>query len=390
MKIRCVLRPSCLILRFLAPLFLRFVFLLSPCFAISPFRRFARPSPWLLTFGLLPLVAACSPTYVLRAGYEEAKILWNRRPIVEVLNQPDLDAATREKLELVLQVRQFTEKDLGFRVGGSYSSITELANPPIVYVVTAAPRTQLEPYTWWFPIIGRVAYKGYFSPDDAKQEAQRLEAQGYDTFVRTASAFSTLGWFSDPLLPHLLKYDLETLANIVIHELFHTTFYLNGQSAFNESLANFAGHRGVIAFFIKEQGAKAAAVQQAQATWESELAISNFLNAAAERLRTLYASPLSEEEKLQQRGQLFTQVQAEFRKLPRQVRRGADLASLKLNNAVILQYLVYLQDLATFERIYQQNGADLRKTLTEIERVAEQGDDPFVEVRKMVARSSGL
>ena len=126
-------------------------------------------------------LAACSPTYVLRAGYEEAKILWNRRPIAEVLARADVDPVTREKLELVLRVRRFVEQELAFNVGGSYSTITELDKPPVVYVVTAAPRTKLEPYTWWFPIVGQVAYKGYFDQADAQQEARRLPIRSCHT-----------------------------------------------------------------------------------------------------------------------------------------------------------------------------------------------------------------
>ncbi len=327
--------------------------------------------------------SACSPTYFLRAGYEEARILWHRRPIAEVLSRPDLDATTRAKLELVLQVRRFAEQELGFDVGGSYSSITEVANPPIVYVVSAAPRTSLEPYTWWFPIIGRVAYKGYFDAAAAKQEAQRLEAKGYDTYIRTAVAFSTLGWFSDPLLPHLLGYDQETLANIIIHELFHSTFYLPGKTALNESLANFAGHRGAIAFFAKEQQSEVATMQHAEATWESELAISNFLAEAAERLNALYASPVSEAEKLRQRAVLFVRLQEEFRSLPGPVRQNTDFASVQLNNAVVLQYLMYLKELALFEQLYQQNGRELRVTLARITEAAKKEDDPFAGVRAL-------
>lgn len=333
-------------------------------------------------------LVSCSPTYVLRAGYEEAKILWYRRPIVEVLQRPNLDAATREKLEMVLRVRQFVEHDLGFKTGGSYQTLTEIAQPPTVYVMTAAPRTKLEPYTWWFPIIGRVAYKGYFNLSEARQEAQKLEAHEHDTYIRQASAFSTLGWFSDPLLPHLLRYDRETLTNIVIHELFHTTFYMNGQSAFNESLANFAGHRGVVAFFTKEQGSESTVTRHAVTTWENELAIANFLGGAAERLNTLYDSKLSEGEKLQQREQVFAQVQAEFRRFPATVRRNADLATIKLNNAVILQYLVYLRDLVLFEQVYQQNGQDLRVTLEKITQAARDSDDPFVATRALAGDGS--
>ncbi len=335
------------------------------------------------------LLSGCSPVYVFRAGYEEAKILWHRRPIAEVLRRPGLEATTREKLELVLRVRRFAGQDLGFKVRGSYSSITEVTSPPIVHVVTAAPRTTLEPYTWWFPIIGRVAYKGYFDAESAKKEAQALETRGYDTYVRTAVAFSTLGWFADPLLPQLLKYNSETLTNIIIHELFHNTFYLSGQTALNESLANFAGHRGAIAFFAKEQGNETDATRQALATWESELAISGFLAEAAKRLNELYTSSVPEADKLRQREELFARLQEEFRNLPGPVRQNTDLGSVKWNNAVLLQALVYLQDLAVFERVYQQSGQDLREALARISDAAEkEEDDPFVGVRELVSVSS--
>ncbi|NOT55994.1 MAG: hypothetical protein HOP18_15450 [Deltaproteobacteria bacterium] len=336
---------------------------------------------WLLATVLL---TSCSPTYVLRAGYEEAKILWNRRPISEVLARKDVDPATREKLELVLRVRRFVEQDLAFNVGGSYSTITELDKPPVVHVVTAAPRTKLEPYLWWFPIIGQVAYKGYFDQADAQQEAQRLEAEGYDTYVRPAMAFSTLGWFSDPLLPHLLRYEPGTLTNIIVHELFHSTFYLNGQSVFNESLANFAGHRGAIAFFTKEFGPEAEVTRQAQATWDQERTVSVFLATGVERLKALYTSTASEAEKLQQRETLFTQLQQEFRSLPGPVRQNTDFATVRLNNAVVLQYLIYLQDLALFERVYQQEGRDLRAALTRVINAAKTEGEPFGAVRGLV------
>lgn len=333
---------------------------------------------------LASFFVGCSPVYVLRAGYEEAKILWHRRPITEVLRRPGLDAATREKLELVLRVRHFAEQELGFNVGGSYGSITEVASPPIVYVVTAAPRTSLEPYTWWFPIVGQVAYKGYFNEAAARREARRLEAEGYDTYVRTAVAFSTLGWFSDPLLPHLLAYDQETLTNIIIHELFHSTFYLPGYTAFNESLANFAGHRGAIAFFMREQGSGADSTSKAVATWKNELIISEFLAEASERLEALYTASLSEAEKLRHREVLFTQLQEEFRNLPGPIRQNSDFATVRLNNAVVLHYLVYLQDLALFEQLYQQHRQDLQGTLARITEVAGDADEPFAGVRTLV------
>ncbi len=337
---------------------------------------------------VLSVLSACSPTYVLRAGYEEAKILWNRRPIEDILRRPNVDPTTREKLELVLRVRQFAEQDLGFNVGGSYTSLTEVSSPPIVHVVTAAPHTSLEPYTWWFPIVGRVAYKGYFQEKSAKKEAQSLEAEGYDTYIRKATAFSTLGWFDDPLLPHLLRYDQETLANIIFHELFHSTFYLKGHTAFNESLANFAGHRAAIAFFAKESGPTAKVAQQAETSWQRELQVSAFLAKGTERLVALYASSVAESEKLGQREQLFAQIQQEYRALPGRLNDKSPFASGKLNNAILLHHLVYMQELALFEQVYQQTDQDLQRTLTRITESAEHTAEPFAEVKTQLERNA--
>ena len=337
----------------------------------------------LLIFACLGVLPACTPLYILRAGYEEAKILWYRRPIADILKEPgQLDLSTQEKLRLVLHVRDFAEQDLGFRVGGSYGSVSELPSPPTIYVVTAAHRTRLEAYTWWFPIVGRVSYKGYFERSQADAEARRLETQGFDTYIRTAAAFSTLGWFADPLLPQLLGYDGATLANIVLHELFHNTFYLSGQTAFNESLANFAGYRGAIAFFVKAHGETHTLTQHLRAAWEKELAVSHFLEQARRRLTKLYTSPFSEAEKLTQRKDVFTQLQEEFRQLPGSVAQTSDFASVQLNNAVVLHYLTYLKDLRVFERVYEQHDRDLRRTLDAITATAEDAEQPFEAVEK--------
>ncbi len=346
-----------------------------------------RVRPWVL-FACLCVLPACSPLYILQAGYEEAKILWHRRPIADILRAPgQLDLSTQEKLRLVLRLRAFAEQDLGFRVGGSYGSLSELPSPPTIYVVTAAHRTRLEAYTWWFPIVGRVSYKGYFDSAQANAEARRLEAQGFDTYMRTAAAFSTLGWFADPLLPQLLGYDQVTLANIVLHELFHNTFYLSGQTAFNESLANFAGYRGAIAFFANAHGETHALTQGLRVTWEKELAVSHFLEQARQRLTTLYASALHEEEKLRQRKELFTQLQEEFRQLPGIIPQTSDFASVQLNNAVILYYSTYLRDLSVFERLYEQYNQDLPRTLDAIIAIAEGAEKPFEAVRSRVLTS---
>ena len=226
--------------------------------SLSPYLTRLRRSPysWLILVGTLvgSIVSGCSPIYVLRAAYEEGKILWRREPIANFIQNAEVPQDTNEKLLLVLAVREYSRDVLKLNVRGSYSSYSYVDRPDLTYIVIAAPKTELRPYTWWFLIIGSVPYKGYFSKQDAEAEIERLKAEGYDTNMRTSAAFSTLGWFDDPLLSHLLKYDRVMLSEIVFHELFHNTLYVKGASAFNESVANFVGHRASIDFFRERSG----------------------------------------------------------------------------------------------------------------------------------------
>ena len=134
-----------------------------------------------LTLVLSALLSACSPVYVIRAAYEEGKILWRRQPIADYIQKPDVTAETQEKLKTVLAVRDYARDVLKFNVGGSYASYSYVDRPDLTYVVVAAPKTELRPYTWWFLIVGNVPYKGYFSRPDAEAEIERLKADGYDT-----------------------------------------------------------------------------------------------------------------------------------------------------------------------------------------------------------------
>src|SRR5687768_8215646 len=157
--------------------------------SIRPFQQLrihARKILWLaaLVVVLGSVLSGCSPFYVLRAVYEEGKILWRREPIAQYLENPAVGKDVQEKLRLVLAVREYARDVLKLNVGGSYSSYSYIDRPDLTYILTAAPRTELRPYTWWFLIVGRVPYKGYFSREDADAAAKELEARGYDTSVR--------------------------------------------------------------------------------------------------------------------------------------------------------------------------------------------------------------
>ena len=329
------------------------------------------------------LFSGCSPVYVLRAAYEEGKILWRREPITDLLDKPDVAPDTQEKLQLVLAVREYARDILKFNVGGSYASYSFVDRPDLTHIVIAAPKTELRPYTWWFLIVGSVPYKGYFSKADAEAEIERLKAEGYDTNLRTSAAFSTLGWFDDPLLSHLLRYDKIVLTEIVFHELFHNTLYVKGAGAFNESSANFIGHRAAIDFFRQRLGENSVEYFNAVLAWDEEKEFGRFINEVVGTLTELYNRDISRDDKLRLREEVFARSKAEWarRIADRPNHRFRGFVKQPINNAILMHYVVYLKDIELFEAVYDANGRNLAQTVESLRKAVDRGDEPFESVR---------
>jgi predicted aminopeptidase len=331
----------------------------------------------LLNFALLSL-SACSPGYVLRAAYEELRILARRQPIEELL-AGELDPDVRAKLELTLAVREFARDRLELRVGGSYASLAETDARQVVHLVSAARRDRLEAHTWWFPVVGRVPYRGYFDRAGAEALAADLEGKGYDTYVRPAVAFSTLGWFDDPLLSSLLRHDEVALAEIIIHELLHNTIYVAGQAGFNESLASFVGYAGAAAFF-EERGDMVRA-EHARALWADEVLFSRFLDDFVTELSQAYARGIN----LEERARLFAAAQRRCAAEPWRTGRYADFPRQQLNNAKILHYQLYAHRLAVFDQVHARFGGDLTAAIGWIRAVVASGGDPFAALEEQLS-----
>lgn len=347
----------------------------------------------LLGLSLLQL-AGCSPLFVLRAGYEEAKILSRRRSIVRLVEDPATPPAQREKLQLVLEVREFTIDSLHLRAGDSYTTFSQLDSDTLALVLSAARKDRFEPYTWWFPIIGRVPYRAYFSERSAEKAVRSLEAKGYDAYVRPTAAFSTLGWFNDPLVSTLLRYDSISLANTVVHEIFHNTLFLSGQVMFNESLANFVGGRGAVDFFCGAARPETEQCTRAKDAWSDDLLFGRFLSSLVDRLEALYArEDLSSEEKIAQREEIFEQARAEFEGEVRprlKTAQFAGFARFPLNNASLIARRIYYERLDLFEEVYRQSGGELLIALERIMAAARASPrEPFAAVERLLSEGAG-
>jgi predicted aminopeptidase len=338
----------------------------------------------LLGLAALALLAAAvvSPTacYLSRGAWEEGKILARRQPIAELVNDKRIDPVVRRKLAIVLAARQYAKDSIHLKTKDSFTTYSKLDHDTLVLVLSAAYRDRLEAYTWWFPIVGSVPYKGFFDFDAARTAAKSFKDDGYDVSLRPSAAFSTLGFFNDPLTSTTLAIDSLDLANTVIHETTHNTFYAPGQAAFNESFASFVGARGAAAFF-RSRGEPAAAAK-VDAEWEDEKILGEFWTRLARSLDSAYAAhPASKPARIAARDTVYLEARrALISDIAPQLKTIGPFYAQRvpLDNASLLARRVYAKNLDLFDQVYATERKNLRYTIGRIISLAKANPkDPF-------------
>jgi predicted aminopeptidase len=332
----------------------------------------------------LSILSACNPVYVARAGWAQAQILSSRVPLTEVMTDPATDGATRGKLRLVWDARHFAVDELGFQnAGDSYTSLATLPSDTLALVLSAAYRDRLEFRTWWFPIAGRVPYRAYFSTSSGERARDRLEAEGFDTWLRPTAAFSTLGWFADPLYSTLLRLEAVSLVETVLHELAHNHLYIGGQGRFNESWATFAGHTAAVEFFCRREGGGPDTVlcHRARDLWADAMDVSLFVDDLEARIRGLYArQDLATARLIEERDMVYREAHEDFRDRVQPQLRVASygfLAAEPMNNATLLSRSLYYHRLREFDELLAHWNGDLAGLLAWIREEAPRRADPF-------------
>jgi len=324
--------------------------------------------------------------YITRAGFEETRILQSRQPIARLVRDSATDPALRQTLGLVLQTRDYAAR-LGLEAKETYTSYSDVGRDTLLLVLQAAPKDCICPYTWKYPIVGRIPYKGFFDPQAARREADRFAARGYDVYLRPSGAFSTLGWFEDPLLSTAISGDSVELAATIFHEIAHNTLYVRSATPFNESFAQLVGYQSAEAFF-RERGDSANA-RQAADRWHDEIILGEYYSALVRRLDSVYSqrpdSAVLEagrrEAAAWARDQLTGPVGQRFRTL-----RVGRLAERPINNAQLIGSRIYRTRLDLFDKWFERHGRDIRRSVAALDTLMEnvEGDSAFSRLEQAV------
>ena len=324
---------------------------------------------WWCAAALLPLSACSTVGYYAHLAHGEAALLAARRPLPRVIADPSTDAGVKTRLALAAQARAFASDTLRLPRNRSYTSYADLHRPYAVWNVFAAHEFSLQPFEHCFPIAGCVAYRGYYARGLAERYAAKLRARGLETWIGGVSAFSTLGFFADPILNTMLRWDDDELAATIFHELAHQRVYLKGDTEFNESFATFVQREG-LRQWRAARGLPAAGAELAA----REDQFNALVLAARERLRQLYGSGLPPERMRARKAEEIARLRADYAQL-RDTQWQGDASfdawmDGEINNAKLAPFGLYHRWVAAFGTLYTQCGGDWQAFYTAVSRLA--------------------
>ena len=321
---------------------------------------------------LLPLLGGCANIGYYWQSVSGQLGIWRReRPIDELIKDAATPDALKQKLSAVLRIRDFASGELGLPDNRSYRDYADLGRAYAVWNVFAAPEFSVQPTRWCFLFAGCVSYRGYFSREDAEGFAAGLAAEGYDVHVGGVAAYSTLGWFADPVLSTFIHYPEGEVARLVFHELAHQLVYVKDDSAFNESFAVAVEHEGLRRWF--ERTGDAHGLERYERGRRMRMEFSRLIQKHRTRLDALYRSSLAPEAMRERKRALLGELEADYRQLKSGWGGFAGYDgwfARAPNNALLASIALYAQRVPAFEALLRREGGDLGRFYAEARRLA--------------------
>jgi len=317
----------------------------------------------LVTVPFIQLSGCAAPSYYSQAISGHFGLMNKREEVQAILESDSTDPELARELELSVEIREFAVTRLGLPDNDSYTQFVSTGQDAVTWNVVAAPEFSLEPRKWCFMVSGCVPYRGYFKIEAAEKFARGLAGDGFDTVVSPAIAYSTLGWFDDPLLDTMFQYSDEQLAGLIFHELAHQRLYVKGDTAFNEAYASFVEEAGVRMWLEStgrsDQGRGWLKLRKAS------LQFNALLQESRGRLETVYASGLQDEQMRENKSAVFDDLRAAYQLLVQTQWDGRSyyksLFSHELNNARLALINSYQGGACAFENLFHEAAGDMSR-----------------------------
>ena len=320
---------------------------------------------------MLGSTSCATTSYYLQSLNGHIDLLLKRQTISKILASQNTDILLRDKLEMVLKIRRFASEHLGLPDNNSYSDYADLDREFVIWNVFATPELSLQAKQWCFLFVGCLNYRGYYSEETANRYAQTLKAQGYDVFVGGVTAYSTLGWFNDPVLNTMLNRDNNYLASVIFHELSHQKLYLKNDTAFNEAFAEMVAQTGV-QYWLNLHGT-AASRQNFLDKRSDETSFVNLILKYKGKLEMTYNSEISTDEKRANKKFLLNQLAEEYKN---QYETGGNSGryitwlSSGLNNAKLTSVITYQDYVSGFLTIFNHEHGNYQKFYGSVEKLS--------------------
>lgn len=322
-----------------------------------------------LIVGLIaPFTGGC---YLVGSAAGQLTLMSKREPITRVLDRPSTPPVLRAQLGTVTSIRDFASRELGLPDNGSYRSYADVGRPFVVWNVVAAPEFSVDAKEWCYPIVGCVAYRGYFALSKARSFAAKLRKQGLDVSVGGVAAYSTLGHFDDPILNTMVGWNDAELAAIVFHELTHQLLYLPGDASFNEAFATTVEEEGVRRWLLAQ--GRTADLAEHVAQQRRYVEVVDLLRRTRSELRTLYASGIDAPLMREGKRARFAAMRGSYRDLKARWSGHAPFESWfegEINNAHLASVATYYDCVPGFERELAAAGGDLNTFYRRVRQLA--------------------
>lgn len=323
-------------------------------------------------FGVCTIFSGC---YILRQGVTMIGYLCQAVPLE--------NAADEDFVRLVEEIRLFARDYLGLSVNREFTRYVTLDRDFLAAVVSASAKDSFQRHYWRFPVVGRLPYKGFFNVEGARRERERLERRDLDVLVRPVDAFSTLGWFNDPLYSFMRYYSPWRLADLMIHELLHATVFIRGQIQFNEELAQFVGKEGSRLFMERRFGLDSEEYRQMLASQADSRNFVGFIQELIAELEELYASGIGREKILIERERIIGAAKDRFyieydNLFTTDNFRG--FLDMPINNAYLDLFRLYHTPDHFFELLFERSGSDLPAFIAAAKTVTRRGGNLRVQL----------